>query len=40
MEVEVEGKKIRVIQAVKTKIEPDKLDKKKNVAKSDGRIGG
>jgi LPS export ABC transporter protein LptC len=40
MEVELEAKKIRMIQAVKTKIEPDKMDKKKNVARSDGRIGG
>ena len=29
MEVELEGKKIRLIQAVKTKLEPDKLEKKK-----------
>lgn len=40
MEVELEAKKIRMIQSVKTKIEPDKLDKKKNVARSGGRIGG
>ena len=40
MEVELEGKKIRLIQAVKTKIEPDKLAKKKNKASSSERIGG
>lgn len=40
MEVELEGKKIRMIQAVKTKIEPEKLQKKKNVAGSVSRIGG
>ena len=40
MEVELEGKKYRMIQAVKTKIEPDKLQKKKKVAGSASRIGG
>jgi hypothetical protein len=40
MEVELEAKKIRMIQSVKTKIEPDKLEKKKNVAGSSPRIGG
>ena len=40
MEVELEGKKIRLIQAVKTKIEPDKLAKKKNKASSSQPIGG
>jgi LPS export ABC transporter protein LptC len=40
MEVELEEKKIRLIQAVKTKIEPEKLPKKKNVAQSSPRIGG
>jgi LPS export ABC transporter protein LptC len=41
MEVELEGKKIRMIESVKTKIEPDKLDKKKKgVAASGARIGG
>lgn len=40
MEVELETKKIRLIQAVKTKIEPDKLAKKKNIASTDLRIGG
>ena len=39
MEVELEGKKLRMIQAVKTKIEPEKLGKKKNVAKSAARLG-
>ena len=39
MEVELEGKKLRMIQAVKTKIEPEKLGKKKNVAKSAPRVG-
>ncbi|HME62869.1 MAG TPA: LPS export ABC transporter periplasmic protein LptC, partial [Candidatus Binatia bacterium] len=40
MEVELEEKKIRLIQAVKTKIEPDKLAKKKSLAASDQRIEG
>lgn len=40
MEVELEGKKIRLIQAVKTKIEPEKLAKKKNKAASSQPIGG
>jgi LPS export ABC transporter protein LptC len=40
MEVELEDKKIRLIQAVKTKIEPDKLAKKKNLADSSLRVGG
>jgi LPS export ABC transporter protein LptC len=40
MEVELEAKKIRLIQAVKTKIEPDKLAKKKTMAASSPRIGG
>ena len=40
MEVELEAKKIRMIHAVKTKIEPDKLEKKKSVVKSGPRIGG
>jgi LPS export ABC transporter protein LptC len=39
MEVDLEEKKIRMMQAVKTKIEPDKLEKKKNVTKSGARIG-
>lgn len=40
MEVELEAKKIRLIHAVKTKIEPEKLAKKKNSAESSPRIGG
>ena len=39
MEVELEDKKIRLIQAVKTKIEPEKLAKKKNMAGSSPGIG-
>ena len=40
MEVELEGKKIRMIQAVRTKIEPEKLGKKKSVASASPRVGG
>jgi LPS export ABC transporter protein LptC len=40
MEVELEEKKIRLIQSVKTKIEPDKLAKKKNSSDSSPRVGG
>ena len=40
MEVELEGKKIRLIQAVKTKIDPEKLAKKKNITAPGRRIGG
>jgi hypothetical protein len=40
MEVELEDKKIRLIQSVKTKIEPEKLAKKKNRAGSRPRVGG
>ena len=40
MEVELEEKKIRLIQSVKTKIEPEKLSKKKNIASSSPRVGG
>lgn len=40
MEVELEGKKIRLIQAVKTKIDPEKLAKKKNITPPSQRIGG
>ena len=40
MEVELEAKKIRMIQAVKTKIEPEKLQKKKSVAGAGSGIGG
>ena len=40
MEIELEAKKIRLIQAVKTKIEPEKLSKKKTIAGSSPRVGG
>jgi hypothetical protein len=40
MEVELEEKKIRMIREVKTKIEPDKLGKKKAVAAHEPRVGG
>jgi LPS export ABC transporter protein LptC len=40
MEVELEGKKIRMIQAVRTKIEPEKLGKKKSLASASPRVGG
>lgn len=40
MEIELEAKKIRLIQAVKTKIEPEKLSKKKTMAGSSPRVGG
>ena len=40
MEIELEEKKIRLIQAVKTKIEPEKLSKKKTIAGSSPRVGG
>ena len=40
MEIELEEKKIRLIQAVKTKIEPEKLSKKKTMAGSSPRVGG
>jgi LPS export ABC transporter protein LptC len=41
MEVELEDKKIRLLQSVKTKIEPEKLaKKKKNVAAASQPIGG
>jgi LPS export ABC transporter protein LptC len=40
MEVELEEKKIRMIQSVRTKIEPEKLAKKKNTANASPRIGG
>jgi LPS export ABC transporter protein LptC len=40
MEVELEGKKIRLIRNVKTKIEPEKLAKKKNMTSGSQRIGG
>jgi LPS export ABC transporter protein LptC len=40
MEVELESKKIRLLNDVKTKIEPDKLAKKKNSASSKSESGG
>lgn len=40
MEVELEAKKIRLVHAVKTKIEPEKLAKKKNNASPKPKIGG
>jgi LPS export ABC transporter protein LptC len=40
MEVELEAKKIRLIQNVKTRIDPEKLAKKKNMASGAQRIGG
>ena len=39
MEVDLEEKKIRMIRAVRTKIEPEKLAKKKNMANASPRIG-
>lgn len=40
MEVELEGKKIRMVRDVKTKIEPEKMTKKKNKAPNSPKIGG
>ena len=40
MEVELEEKKIRMIQSVRTKIEPEKLAKKKTTTNASPRIGG
>jgi LPS export ABC transporter protein LptC len=40
MEVELENKKIRLVNAVKTKIEPQKLAKKKNSTGSKTQSGG
>lgn len=40
MEVELEEKKIRMIQSVRTKIEPEKLAKKKTTTNASARIGG
>lgn len=40
MEVELEGKKIRLVHRVKTKIEPEKLAKKKNKTSPERRVGG
>ena len=40
MEVEVESKKIRLIRDVKTKLEPEKLAKKKTKTRPSEKIGG
>jgi|SRR4029434_266702 LPS export ABC transporter protein LptC len=40
MEVELEEKKIRLLQQVKTKIEPEKLNKKKIKPSATGPVGG
>jgi len=40
MEVEVEGKKIRMVRDVKTKIEPEILAKKKSKSANSPKIGG
>jgi hypothetical protein len=40
MEVELEDKKIRLLHQVKTKLEPDKLAKKKTKSSPKERIGG
>ncbi len=40
MEVELQDKKIRLVNAVKTKIEPEKLANKKNSSSPTPRIGG
>jgi len=40
MEVELEDRKIRMLQRVKTKIEPEKLEKKKNKASPAPQVGG
>lgn len=40
MEVELEDKKIRLLRQVKTKLEPDKLAKKKTKSSPNERIGG
>jgi LPS export ABC transporter protein LptC len=40
MEVEMEGKKLRLIQNVKTRLEPEKLAKKKSKANASAQIGG
>jgi LPS export ABC transporter protein LptC len=40
MEVDLETKKVRLVHDVKTKIEPEKLSKKKNGASSKPQIGG
>lgn len=40
MEVEMGDKKLRLLQNVKTKLEPDKLAQKKATSKASARIGG
>jgi lipopolysaccharide export system protein LptA len=40
MEVEMEGKKLRLIRNVKTRLEPEKLAKKKTKANASAQIGG
>jgi hypothetical protein len=40
MEVELEEKKIRLVRDVRTRLEPDKLAKKKNKSGPAERIGG
>ena len=40
MEVEIQDKKVRLVRAVKSKIEPEKLAKKKNSPSSTAPIGG
>ena len=40
MEVELQEKKVRLLREVKTKIEPEKLAKKKNNSSSTSQIGG
>ncbi len=40
MEIEVESKRVRLIDNVKTKVEPEKLAKKKSKADTSAQIGG
>ena len=40
MEIELEDRKVRLVHRVKTKIEPEKLAKKKNKPSPDQRVGG
>ena len=40
MEVEIQDKKVRLIRAVKSRIEPEKMAKKKNIPSSPPPIGG
>jgi LPS export ABC transporter protein LptC len=40
MEVEIQDKKVRLIRAVKSKIEPEKMAKKKNSPSSSAPVGG